>query len=422
MRKNLLVILFIIGFTKLSAQATWDLQSTIFPANYTAVTGISTIDDNNVWAYSNNTTTYRIGLSKTINGSTWNSAGELPYNSELSLTAFEAQSAMNASALLVNTIDFSSGLLVKTINGGATWTTGTTTATFPDFIHFFDANNGVIICDSSPTSYVIYKTTDGGTNWNLVNMANLPTFVSDEYFFTNSYKYYQNTMWFTTNKGRFFKTNNQGTSWVAAQSPYTTTNLGTATSLNIDFSLVDANTAYIVNGIGQISKTVNGGLAWSNLGNTSNTGAQSICKITNSNVLVSNGTTNSKYSTDDGLTWTIIDNTFKREIKSTSLNSTWTRGSNNLYKLNASTLKTNDLSKFDIKEKLSLFPNPSSSSISISTTNNIKTINIIDILGKKTNISNFENNKIDVSSLQNGVYFIEITTEKGSYKQKFIKN
>lgn len=422
MRKNLLVILFMIGFTKLSAQATWDLQSTIFPAGYTVVTGMSTIDDNNVWAYSNNTTTYKIGLSKTINGSTWNSTGELPYNSELRLTAFEAQSAMNASALLVNTIDFSSGLLVKTTNGGSTWSVGTTTATFPDFVHFFDVNNGVIVCDSNSTSYIIYKTNDGGINWNLVNMANLPTFISDEFFLTNSYRYYQNAMWFTTNKGRFFKTTNQGASWVAIQSPYNSGYIGTAVSLNANFYLVDTDTAYILNGTGQISKTINGGLAWSNTGNTSNTGTQSICKIPNTNVLLSNGTTNSKYSTDEGLNWTVIDNTFKTEIKSTSLNGTYTIGSNNLYKLNANTLSRNDGSKFETKDKLIIFPNPSSVSISISTTNNIKTINIIDIFGKKTNVANFGNNIIDVSGLQNGIYFIEITTEKGLQIQKFIKN
>jgi Secretion system C-terminal sorting domain len=43
-------------------------------------------------------------------------------------------------------------------------------------------------------------------------------------------------------------------------------------------------------------------------------------------------------------------------------------------------------------------------------------------LAKKTNITNFENNKINVFNLQNGVYFIAIRTEKGNFREKFIKN
>ena len=69
-----------------------------------------------------------------------------------------------------------------------------------------------------------------------------------------------------------------------------------------------------------------------------------------------------------------------------------------------------------------LSPNPTNSILSIETQEKITSISLINILGKKTNISNFENNKIDVSALQNGVYFIEIATEKGLQTQKFIKN
>jgi hypothetical protein len=77
---------------------------------------------------------------------------------------------------------------------------------------------------------------------------------------------------------------------------------------------------------------------------------------------------------------------------------------------------------FVASSKFSLSPNPAQNSLTITTQEKINTLNIIDLLGRKTNITNFENNKIDVSNLQNGVYFLEIATENGLQTQKFIKN
>lgn len=66
-------------------------------------------------------------------------------------------------------------------------------------------------------------------------------------------------------------------------------------------------------------------------------------------------------------------------------------------------------------------PNPTNNFINITTQNPINAIKIIDIAGRNTNITKFDNNKIDVSNLQNGVYFLEINTDTGSFKEKFIK-
>ncbi|MBC7641439.1 MAG: T9SS type A sorting domain-containing protein [Flavobacterium sp.] len=77
---------------------------------------------------------------------------------------------------------------------------------------------------------------------------------------------------------------------------------------------------------------------------------------------------------------------------------------------------------FERKSHFTIYPNPTNSILNITTLEKINTINIVDILGRKTNITNFENNKIDVSNLQNGVYFLEIGSKNGSQVQKFIKN
>jgi uncharacterized delta-60 repeat protein len=91
----------------------------------------------------------------------------------------------------------------------------------------------------------------------------------------------------------------------------------------------------------------------------------------------------------------------------------------NLVRLTNVTLSNSDFTKTN---KFSISPNPTNSILNIATQETLKYINIIDLLGRKTNITNFENNTIDVSKLQNGIYFIEIATENGLQTQKFIKN
>ena len=90
-----------------------------------------------------------------------------------------------------------------------------------------------------------------------------------------------------------------------------------------------------------------------------------------------------------------------------------------LYKLNLSTLNT--LENSVSEKKLIIFPNPSNSFLNIQTDSEITAIKIIDITGRSTRINNFLNKRIDVSSLLNGVYFIEIQTNEGILKSKFIK-
>jgi hypothetical protein len=499
---KLLLILLISIYGQINAQVLWSEKAVTFPVGYTNVTGISAIDNNNIWVYSDNTTTNKIGFSKTMDSNTWNSSGEINYGTGFIINSFQALTGSNAYALFYNTSD-DTGLLNKTIDGGTTWTAATTTVTFPDFVHFFDANSGIIVCDPDLSSYFIYKTTNGGVNWDLINMTNLPTFISGEFFVNSSYRYYQNSLWFTTNKGRIFKTTNQGTSWTAVQTPYNSGYLGTAISLGVGFSLEDDNTAYILNGTGLISKTIDGGINWTNIGNTNTLGSQDIFLIPNTNLLMSTNTANSKYSTDNGQNWTVIDNSYKKNPKSLNLNATWAIGSNKLFKLNPNLLSTNttstsnklnwqgDSSLYQIEygignftqgtgtliddisgsfydltgllpntlytyylrsksagsfapwqsntftttiasvlslnsnvlnDSFEISPNPTQNLLNITSQETIKSINIIDLLGRKTNITNFENNKIDVSKLAGGVYFIEITTENSSGIEKFIKN
>ena len=71
--------------------------------------------------------------------------------------------------------------------------------------------------------------------------------------------------------------------------------------------------------------------------------------------------------------------------------------------------------------KLSITPNPANSIINIESEAFILSLKIIDIAGRIT-LPIFSNNKIDVSNLASGVYFLEAKTNNGVVTKKFIKS
>ena len=78
---------------------------------------------------------------------------------------------------------------------------------------------------------------------------------------------------------------------------------------------------------------------------------------------------------------------------------------------------------FENTNSLSVYPNPSSFELNISNTYN-ETINYIKIyntLGQICLKRFGDISKVNISSLENGIYFIKIITDKGEYTKQFIK-
>lgn len=93
-------------------------------------------------------------------------------------------------------------------------------------------------------------------------------------------------------------------------------------------------------------------------------------------------------------------------------------------------LKQNNVNNKDeiinFSEKIILFPNPSSDKFEVKISNNsLKCTEIIiyNVIGKTIKRIPFNNNSItiDISSLEKGMYFVNILTEKGCFTKKFIK-
>jgi hypothetical protein len=79
------------------------------------------------------------------------------------------------------------------------------------------------------------------------------------------------------------------------------------------------------------------------------------------------------------------------------------------------------LDKVDLNQDLFIYPNPSSSQISLDIESKIISATIVDAMGNTIKV-NLTNNTIDVSTLAKGVYRLQVETDKSMYIKTFIKN
>ena len=68
---------------------------------------------------------------------------------------------------------------------------------------------------------------------------------------------------------------------------------------------------------------------------------------------------------------------------------------------------------------LTIYPNPANNELNISATNKIAKVEVYNLTGQLQSSSN--KNKVDVSDLSSGIYFVKAYSEDGVATQKFIK-
>lgn len=143
-------------------------------------------------------------------------------------------------------------VLLKTINGGDTWTK----TFFPDYIRilslkFFDPMNGIAIIHkkdipASRDEYVA-TTSDGGSTWNLLDLGIKP--YSSALFFVD------NLVFAAGENNQIFKSSDHGQSWETIETPI---------ELNYNIRNIyfyNENIGY-VDGVTHIYKTIDGGVNW----------------------------------------------------------------------------------------------------------------------------------------------------------------
>ncbi len=311
-----------------AACISWDVQATGFSALSRGINDVSIVNENIAWAsaYDGSGANAPVrDYSRTINGGqTWipgtvNASGVTSDYGLANLCAINADTAW--AAIYPNTTSIAAQGVYRTNNGGTTWVKQTSatfnlSTSFINVVHFFNANDGVALGDPESGYHEIYTTSNGGTTWTRVPQANLPApLAADEYGTIGYYHVLGNTVWYTTTKGRIYKSTNKGLNWTVSTTPLA------ANCFIVDLAFKDQNNGIMIcnslspvqNGI--LYSTSNGGTTWTLLTNNLSTisGENSIAYVpgTTNTYYISSavaGSSGSAYTEDGGATWTILDN------------------------------------------------------------------------------------------------------------------
>jgi len=449
MKKLLLLIFAAVGSMANAQSLYWEEVSTGFPTTSTTQGQISYADANTVWVYATagdaSGDFYQLWGRSLDGGVTWtNGPINLP-STDLAIGSIHAMSATTAYIAVFPNAATVQGGIYRTVDSGVTWVKqptalfNTGTDSFTNLVHFFDTNNGVCQGDPAGGYFEIYTTTNGGTNWVRVPSANIPVPLSGEYGYTHNYETMGSTIWCGTNKGRIYKSTNQGLNWTVSQSPIT--DFGSAT-VSGNFAMKDQNNGIFIASDWSFYRTTDGGVTWVSEFPQGeyyrNFDVAYVPNPGNVPVYVSTGLDldeigrGSSYTLDGGLTWVDINAiTDPQEIDvvdgggalsfydcTHGLASGFTTSStvggiwHNIFDY-CSLLANED---FTAQASFTASPNPTAGALEIAG-KNIANVSVYDILGKQVlnaNYGSLNNVNINLGSLNTGVYLVKVINDAGA--------
>ena len=291
-------------------------------------------------------------------------------------------------------------------------------------VQFADNNTGwASVYNSLYGYFLLYKTTNGGTNWDVIN--SITNAVGGFYYFVDALNgwMFGASLSTTGTNTDILHTTDGGLSWTTQA-----TNVGSVKA--IYFS--DILHGWIVGRNALLMKTTDGGANWTTLSNTNqNPEAQfrsvyalnaNVCYFGSSVPNTSSGQYILK-TTDGGNSWTPTQVPFQYSVFNVVFwdeNNGWISGdygeiahySNNTGIQN---LLSNDKSE-------SIYPNPVIDFINFNSESAISNAKIYDISGNCVlNKSLVDGNRIDVRKLPAGIYFIKLPDSDKSNYIRFIK-
>lgn len=445
MKKLLLSFSLIALSSTINAQ--WTSQATGFTTASRGISDVEIVDANTVWALAYDGSGGGANVqefTKTTNGgASWAAGNVVLGDNLLEINNLIPVSGTTAWVSALVPAD-GGGVIFKTADGGTTWdqqlATGFTTApqSFLNGVYFWDANVGVAYGDpigSGLGEFEIYRTIDGGDNWTQLSAATLPNPLSGEYGYNSTPTAVGNTLWFPTNKGRLYRTDDMGLTWVAYQAPLT--DFGSALPANsgsVDFSTTTSGCLLKTSGTVAVPvytfyTTSNGGQTWSP--GTTFTGTRKILTyIPGTTTIVATSQAapvGTSVSIDNGTTWTDVESGAQRGA-SDFLNATtgWCAGfstdefTDGIFKLTG-TLANQSFTT----AKFRVYPNPATSNVTISATDiDGYQLSVTDLSGKVVMAKSFTGieNNVDVSALSSGAYFFTLSSDNKKETIKILKN
>jgi PKD repeat protein len=224
MKRSLLSIVCLSLLSLYSFSQTWIQQGAGFTATERGIMNISIATNQVAWvsAYDGSGGGAAIqDFSKTINGGTTWTPGTISGATGLSFSQIFAINKDTAWAAMYKVSGSSVQGVYKTTNGGTSWANQptavfTSSSSFPDWIYFWDANNGIVVGDPVSNYFQIYTTSDGGTTWVALPTSQMPVVLSGETGYTSNYCTHNDYIWFGTSKGRILGSTDRGQHWIVA--------------------------------------------------------------------------------------------------------------------------------------------------------------------------------------------------------------
>ncbi len=233
---RIIIFLLISALLIQRLQSDWQVQNT---GQSVSLIAITFVNENTGWACGYAMFPIEIALVKTTNGgTTWTSQAGNGSFYRLMTTDF-----INENTGWVMGTDAG---IYKTTDGGASYTHQTAYYGFWFDCVFFDSNTG-IASGLNGTKEVLIRTENGGANWYLRTLDVYPAF--NAVYFLNI-----NTGYGVTYPGSIYKTTTGGINWVLYS-------VGSNVQINGVF-FPDMNTGYVAGANGLIYKTTNAGANW----------------------------------------------------------------------------------------------------------------------------------------------------------------
>ena len=402
----------------------WILQDTTFGNQSTGINYISIADENVVWATafdgSGSGENMQQFTKTTDGGNSWESYNIDIGNLNLGISMIHAYNEQIAWLVAYPRGANQTGGIFKTDDGGLNWSRQNsadydTSSSFANVVYFWDENIGFAQGDPINGEFELYVTQNGGDNWTQVPGNNIPNPLGGEYGYTRQIEVVGNNIWFTTNKGRIYRSSDKGNNWDVFQSPIV--DFGSA-EVNGNISFGDSQNGILIDNSTNVFRTENGGETWSEITTSGPVYTSGLCYIEGTDTVFSTGN-GSSFSLDGGYSWTPIDNAvhlfvdfFNEEL---GWSGAWTQvvgasSSGGVWKWEDFSLGNNEVSEdFEIE----YYPNPTSNFVNFIYQGDIS-ISVYDILGRE--IIKTNEKLIDLSDYNKGLYIFKIND---FYNQKF---
>lgn len=337
--------------------------------------------------------------------------------------------------------------LYRTQNGGADWEEITVSSDFSTFffVHFFNENEGWVFGRKANQHPVSATTTDGGATWTVIDEADMPPYLSNEYYgagyaTNDSYAVVDDVVVISASLGYYWQSTDKGQSWERVSNPMSDQELWmTGIAMKDEFTIMlvaEGNASSVLPTV--TYTTSDGGATWhsGSPGVTPGTvcyvpGTDGTFIICGHNSFIPANKFGTALSYDFGQAWSYIDNTrlvsmdfLDDETGIAGLGKITAWGSQGeVYKWDGGSLISS--AREAIAGEIGLWPNPATDFLYLQLPENIAhpvEVSLFDPNGKRMSTQVLSSGQaLELKGLAAGMYWLKAVVEGRVFTGRFSK-